>query len=74
MGGVSSSDESLIDAFKAKGGKDYLKHKIVKFTKIQDNYYSMSVHPESELEEFKADSRILAINGIASNSRQIGII
>lgn len=74
MRGSSSAEEKITDIFKAKGGGDYLKNKVITFSKIQDNYYSMSVFPESELENFKVASRILARNGSASTSRQIGLL
>lgn len=72
--GTSSSEKKITDAFRAKGGNNYLKRKVVIFTKIQDDYYSMSVYPESELENFKTASRILARNGTAKTARQIGIL
>ena len=37
--------------------------KILTFTKVQDDYYFMSVFPKFRLESFKAASRILARNG-----------
>jgi len=73
MKGISSSGK-ITDVFKAKGGDGYLKKKIITFTKIQDDYYSMSVFPESELENFKAASRILARNGASKNARQTGLL
>lgn len=72
--GTSSSEKKITDAFRAKGGNNYLKRKVVTFTKIQDDYYSMSVYSESELENFKTASRILARNGTAKTARQIGIL
>ena len=72
--GTSSSEKKITDAFRDKGGNNYLKRKVVTFTKIQDDYYSMSVYPESELENFKTASRILARNGTAKTARQIGIL
>lgn len=74
MRGTSYSKEKLTDAFRAKGEEAYLKHKIVTFTKIRDDYYSMSVDPESKLEDFKAASRILARNGSVSSARQVGVL
>lgn len=51
-----------------------LKQKIVAFTKISDNYYSMTVHPGSDLELFRQWSDLLGHNGNTSNARPIGII
>lgn len=72
--GTNSDEVKITDAFKAKGGKDYLKHKVVTFAKIKDDYYCMSVLPESELESVKTASRILARNGESLQARQIGIL
>ena len=60
--GVSSSGMKITKALKAKGEKFYLVKKMVTFTKIQSDYYFMSVFPESELENFKAASHILPVN------------
>lgn len=60
--GVSSSGMKITKALKAKGEEFYLVKKLVTFTKIQSDYYFMSVFPESELENFKAASRILPEN------------
>ena len=73
MKGTNSS-RKITDVFKSKGGGDYLKKKVIAFTKIQDDYYSMSVFPESELENFKAASRILARNGTNKKARQTGLL
>lgn len=73
MKGIGSSGK-ITDAFKAKGGDNYLKKKVITFTKIQDDYYSMSVYSESELEDFKAASRILARNGANKKARQTGLL
>lgn len=72
--GTSSSARKITEAFTAKGEEHYLVKKVVTFTKIQDDYYFMSVFPESELENFKATSRILARNGSTINSRLLGLL
>lgn len=72
--GISSSGTRITDAFRAKGEADYLVRKIITFTKIQDDYFFMSVFAESELENFKAASYILARNGSTKNSRQLGLL
>lgn len=72
--GVSSSQEKITDAFRAKYGQgDYLVEKIITFTKVVDDYYFMSVFPESELENFKMASSILARNGLTRNAKQFGL-
>jgi len=72
--GISTSDMKITDAFRAKGETEYLVRKIITFTKIEDNYFFMSVFAESELENFKAASRILARNGSTTSARQLGLI
>lgn len=52
----------------------YLQRKVITFTKIKDDYYFMTVFPESELESFQTSSRILARNGSTKNARQLGLL
>lgn len=68
-----SSEKKITETFRAKEN-EYLVKKIITFTKIQDDYYSMSVFPESELENFIAASEILARNGSTINAKRIGLI
>lgn len=72
--GLSSSQVKITDAFRAKGETHYLVGKIVTFTKIKDDYYSMSIFPESELENFEAASRILARNGSTKTAKRLGLL
>jgi HKD family nuclease len=72
--GFSSSGEKITDAFRAKGEDYYLVKKVVTFTKIEDDYYFISVFPESELEHFEAASRILARNGSTRNAKRLGLL
>jgi len=72
--GVSTSDTKITDAFRAKGETEYLVRKIITFTKIEADYFFMSVFAESELENFKAASRILARNGLTTSARQLGLL
>ena len=74
--GGAPSGKKITEAFKAKtkGDGHYLQHKIVTFTKIQDDYYFMSVFPKSELENFKAASRILARNGSTTSAKLLGLL
>jgi HKD family nuclease len=72
--GVSSSQEKITEAFKATGENYYLVQKVVTFTKIEDDYYYISVFPESELESFKEASRVLARNGSTVNAKQLGLL
>lgn len=72
--GISASNEKITDAFRAKGESHYLVKKVVTFTKIEEDYYFISVFPESELENFKATSRILAWNGATRNAKRLGLL
>ncbi|WP_457932195.1 hypothetical protein ACT51I_02915 [Pseudomonas aeruginosa] len=72
--GISSSGVKITDAFRHKGEEHYLVEKIITFTKLLDDYYFMSVFPESELENFKAASHILARNGSTKNAKQLGLL
>lgn len=72
--GISSSGVKITDAFRAKGKENYLVEKVITFNKIEDDYYSISVSPESELEDFEEASRILARNGSGRNSKRLGLL
>ncbi|WP_221898022.1 hypothetical protein [Bathymodiolus japonicus methanotrophic gill symbiont] len=72
--GVSSSDEKITDAFRSKGENHYLVKKVVTFTKVEDDYYSISVYPDSEIEDFVKASRILARNGSTRNAKRLGLL
>ncbi|WP_417804278.1 tetratricopeptide repeat protein [Thalassospira lucentensis] len=72
--GTSYSNKKITDALRAKGEEYYLVKKVITFTKIRDDYYFMSVFPETELENFKASSRILARNGITRNAKLLGLL
>lgn len=72
--GTSASEKKITDAFRAKGEAHYLVEKVITFTKIQEDYYFMSVFSESELENFKVASRILARNGSTRNAKRLGLL
>ena len=72
--GVDSSNRKITDAFRAESDVPYLVRKVVTFTKVQGDYYYMSVFPETELESFKAASSILARNGQTKQARFLGLI
>jgi HKD family nuclease len=72
--GTSASQRRITDAFRAKGEAEYLVRKIITFTKIQDDYFFMSVFAASEIDNFKAASRILARNGSTTSARQLGLL
>ncbi|OFN46042.1 phospholipase D family protein [Rothia sp. HMSC071F11] len=68
--GVNASGKNL----KSLYGNSSLKFKIITFTKLGTDYYSLAVFPGSELDNFKNNSDLCGYNGLNSNSRYIGII
>lgn len=72
--GVSLAGIKITEAFRAKGEGYYLVKKVVTFTKVHGDYYFMSVFPESDLEDFKAASQILARNGATRNAKHLGLL
>lgn len=72
--GESVLGQKITDAFKAKGESYYLTWKIITFTRVQGDYYFLSVFPVTDLVEFRAASRILARNGSSKNARQLGLL
>lgn len=72
--GISPFEVKITDAFRNKGEEHYLVEKIITFTKVKDDYYFMSVFPESELKNFEAASHILARNGSTRNAKRLGLL
>ena len=72
--GTSSSNVKITEALREKGEEHYLVEKIITFTKVHGDHYFMSVFPESEIENFKAASRILARNGSTRSAKQLGLL
>ena len=72
--GTSSSNVKITEALREKGEEHYLVEKIITFTKVYGDHYFMSVFPESEIENFKAASRILARNGSTRSAKQLGLL
>jgi len=84
--GESSSEVGITEVFKRLNTSEgeryddkgelllYLQIKIITFTKVQDDYYFMSVFPESELDNFRETAKILARNGKSSQAKQLGLL
>ena len=72
--GVSSSNEKITEVFRGESESLHLVEKVITFTKIQDDYYFLSVFPEAELESFKIASSILARNGKVPSARFLGLL
>lgn len=72
--GADATGRKITEAFREKDGGAYLVQKLVAFTKIELNYYAMSVFPTSDLPQFEDASLILAHNGRAKSARRLGIL
>ena len=72
--GVSDNNIKITDAFREKEEGHYLVEKIITFTKISEDYYSLSVYSESEIAEFKSASLVLGRNGASIVAKQFGLL
>lgn len=68
--GETASGEKLTNA---EDGEWFV-HKIIVLEKIRTDYYVMSVLPESELDNLKAESIFIAKNGRSPISKQYGLL
>lgn len=73
--GISAQGAKITDTLSGKG-HHYLTHKILTFTKVRDDedYYFMSVIPETELTAFASASWLLAHNGSTTSSKLMGLL
>lgn len=72
--GKSAANHKITDAFKMKDPAFYLTNKIIAFTRIDTDYYLLSVHPETELKRFETASKILGNNGVTPNAKRVGLL
>ena len=56
------------------GGIEWLRFKIIVFEKIRTDYYVMSVLGEDQIEPLIEQSRVVATNGSAANSKKYGLL
>lgn len=56
------------------GGDEWLRYKVVVFEKIRTDYYAMSVLDEDQLDQLQDQSRVIATNGSAANSKKYGLL
>ena len=68
--GETASGDKLTTA---EGG-EWLVHKIIVLEKIRTDYYTMSVLPESEIDNLKSESIFIARNGSTPTSKQYGLL
>ena len=71
--GVSDDNIKITDAFREKE-EEHLVEKIITFTKISEDYYSLSVYSESEIVKFKSASLLLGRNGASRVAKQFGLL
>lgn len=55
-------------------GAEWLRFKIIVFEKIRTDYYGMSVLEEDQLTQLENQSRVVATNGSADNSKKYGLL
>lgn len=72
--GKSEEGNALTTAFKLKGGSGFLKHKLVSFSRIDNDYYFLSIFPEDQLENFRNASLLLGWNGQNNMARSLGVL
>ena len=68
--GETASRERLTSAEEG----EWFVHKVIVMEKIRTDYYTMSVLPESELDNLKSESIFIARNGSAPTSKQYGLL
>lgn len=68
--GETASHEKLTTAEKG----EWFVHKVIVLEKISTDYYTMSVLPESELDNLKSESIFIARNGSTPTSKQYGLL
>ncbi|MBU9739468.1 phospholipase D family protein [Diplocloster agilis] len=56
------------------GGTEWLRFKIVVFEKIRTDYYGISVLDEDQLAQLESQSRVVATNGSAVDSKKYGLL
>lgn len=71
--GVSLGGQKITEAFRHKGATPYLMQKVLTFTKIDTDYYSLFVAPETDIAIFETASFLLARNGQAPGAKRIGL-
>lgn len=73
--GVSAQGVKITTTFKRLSDGGYLlPEKIVTFTRVDDDYYYLSVFSESELPDFISASSITAFNGRTNSAKMLGIL
>ncbi|AFU72053.1 hypothetical protein BA20089_06725 [Bifidobacterium asteroides DSM 20089] len=71
--GRDASGNKITGQLKLNGNPS-LPHKIITFTRVRDDCYSMSIFPDSKLSRFEKVSWLLAFNGSTNKARRLGII
>ncbi|MEN5362042.1 phospholipase D family protein [Brevundimonas intermedia] len=72
--GISAAKQKITDVFPPKDPDYYLMNKIAAFTKINDNYYLLSIFPDTDLGKFETASKILGHNGQTLQAKRVGLL
>lgn len=72
--GVDDQGRKILDALPRNKNGLPLQDKILTFTKIEEDYYSMSVHPKRAITDFRLISRFIGHNGQNSQAKSLGYI
>lgn len=72
--GTDAQGRKITEAFRSRGGEQFLVGKIACFTRVPGDYFYLTVFPEADLPEFESASRILARNGSTPHARRLGLL
>ena len=74
--GVDEDGKEITSTFRelCPGSTPFLVQKILAFSRVDDNYYYLSVYDPSRLDDFMAASSILAYNGQSTTAKIMGLI
>lgn len=74
--GVDGDGKEITSTFRelCPGSTPFLVKKILAFSRVDDNYYYLSVYDPSRLDDFMTASSILAYNGQSTTAKIMGLI
>jgi hypothetical protein len=72
--GLATSGQKITDVINEGGRVHQLVNKVLTFTKISDDYFYMSIFPDTDLERFKSSSALIARNGVSSQAKLLGVL
>ena len=75
INGVDSEGNHITTTMSNSHGPEYLTHKVLVFNKIEQDYFSLTVFPESDLSGFIETSELVAKNGAGvGNAKHFGLL